>query len=132
MVGPTGLGFGSQVVVTPFGLATTSAFRLLTEYASGVLALPQTKLLVCFGCKQKIPTRRTGFFGRADRARTCDLLVPNQPRYQLRHSPMLATAVTIVRPPLGNLGVALTCVTASLALASLTVGHKRVSGRRIS
>ena len=26
-------------------------------------------------------------YGRADRVRTCDLLVPNQARYQLRYGP---------------------------------------------
>ena len=36
------------------------------------------------------PTRKTGagvfLFGRGDRTRTCDILVPNQERYQLRYT----------------------------------------------
>ena len=27
-------------------------------------------------------------FGRSDRTQTCGLMVPNHPRYQLRHAPM--------------------------------------------
>lgn len=60
MVGPTGLGSSSRVAVAPLGLAAASAFRLLTEYASGVLALPQAKQLACFG-QQKNPDL-SGFF----------------------------------------------------------------------
>ena len=30
--------------------------------------------------------------GRGDRTRTCDILVPNQVRYQLRYAPIFAAA----------------------------------------
>ena len=31
---------------------------------------------------------KTANFGRSDRTQTCGLMVPNHPRYQLRHAPI--------------------------------------------
>ena len=56
--------------------------------------------------------RRLPEFGRNDRIRTCDILVPHQVRYQLRHIPMgtgrflfsvcriiITNSLPLVKPP---------------------------------
>ena len=47
------------------------------------------------------PTEKSGesaaFSSRGDMTRTCDPLVPNQMRYQLRHTPMIPRRTSVVR-----------------------------------
>ena len=62
------------------------------------LALPITVSLYTYAVSfLKVLQHYSYLCGRGDRTRTCDPLVPNQMRYQLRYTPLLLSTLTPVR-----------------------------------